>query len=244
MSDPQKQRGVDYFAQGDLVAVLTTQPLDRFLDYKAPVGGVRLGAYVEVPLGPRKVIGVVWGAGIGGYDPAKIRAVSNVLDVAAMRPEMRTFLERVGRYTLTPLHAMLRLATRAPGLGHPPSMRIVYALGDGVPDRMTPAREKVLAVLEDYHGMQFTARELAELAEVTPSVVKGLVKHGAVAELETPRDVPYPYLDHEHPSKALTDAQTAAGNELRASVAARAFSTTFLRGVTGSGKTEGYLGAV
>lgn len=244
MNDPQKQDGKQIFAQGELVSVLTTQPLDRFLDYKAPQGGVKLGAFVEVPLGPRKVIGVIWGAGQGGYDPAKIRAVSNVLDVAPMRAEMRVFLERVGRYTLTPLHAMLRLATRAPGLSDPPSMRTVYALGTGAPDRMTPAREKVLAVLEDYHGMQFTARELAEMAGVTPSVVKGLVKQGAVAELETPRDVPYPELDPEHPAKDLTDAQLDAGRQLRASVASKTYETTLLRGVTGSGKTEVYLEAV
>ena len=42
---------------------------------------------------------------------------------------------------------MLRLATRAPGLGDPPSMRRIYRLGSGVPDRMTDARQRVLAAL-------------------------------------------------------------------------------------------------
>jgi primosomal protein N' (replication factor Y) len=53
--------------------VLTTQPLDRLLDYRAPEGGCHLGAFVEVPLGPRKVLGVVWGPGAGDFDRRKVR---------------------------------------------------------------------------------------------------------------------------------------------------------------------------
>ena len=115
-----------FFAPGQLVSVLTTQPIDRFLDYKAPEGGVFQGAFVQVPLGPRQVPGVVWGPGKGDFDYAKIRPVTKVLDVAPMRDEMREFLVRAGDYTLTPMSAMLRLATRAPGLSDPPSMQKVY----------------------------------------------------------------------------------------------------------------------
>ena len=93
----------EFFHESELVSVLTTQPIDRVLDYKAPEGGCFLGAFVEVPLGPRKVLGVVWGAGQGGYDPAKIRSVSRVLDVAPMTRALREFLIRAGEYTLTPL---------------------------------------------------------------------------------------------------------------------------------------------
>jgi primosomal protein N' (replication factor Y) len=71
-----------YFEEGSLVGVLTPEPLDRVLDYRAPEGGCWLGAFVEVPLGPRKVLGVVWGEGKGDYDLAKIRAVNRVLDAA------------------------------------------------------------------------------------------------------------------------------------------------------------------
>ena len=82
----------EFFHESQLVSVLTAQPIDRVLDYKAPVGGCFLGAFVEVPLGPRKVLGVVWGAGRGGYDPAKIRFVNRVLDLAPMTRTMREFL--------------------------------------------------------------------------------------------------------------------------------------------------------
>ena len=236
MSEPQ------FFNEGDLVAVLTSQPLDRMLDYKAPEGGCWLGAFVEVPLGPRKVLGVVWAPGMGDFDYAKTRSVIQVLDVAPMLQSMQKFLRRVSDYTLTPMPKMLRLATRAPGLGDPTSMRHVYRIGDVEVTRMTDARQRVLALFEEFPEQCFTLKELAEAAEVTTSVVRGLVKLGAVAEHATPQDMPFPMLDPSLPSKKLSDDQEAAVEYLKGNEAG--YSTTLLKGVTGSGKTEVYLEAV
>ncbi|MFQ6553892.1 primosomal protein N' [Aestuariibius insulae] len=233
-----------FFHQGDLVSVLTTQPLGRALDYKSPEGGCQLGAFVEVPLGPRKVIGVVWGKGRGDYDISKIRSVIRVLDAAPMREEMQTFLTRAADYTLTPLPAMLRLATRAPGLGDPPSMRQIYRLGEGVPPRMTEARTRVLDTLKEYGGLGFTLKELADAADVTSSVVKGLLQSGAVIEEAAPRDVPYPRLDPDLAGKDLTKDQATGSERLISAVRSGSYGTTLLKGVTGSGKTEVYLEAV
>jgi len=236
VSEPQ------FFNEGDLVAVLTSQPLDRMLDYKAPEGGCRLGAFVEVPLGPRKVLGVVWAPGMGDFDYAKTRSVIQVLDVAPMLQSMQKFLCRVSDYTLTPMPKILRLATRAPGLGDPPSMRHVYRIGDIEITRMTDTRQRVLALLGEFPEQSFILKELAEAAEVTTSVVKGLVKLGAVAEHATPQDMPFPMLDPSLPSKELSGDQEAAVEYLQGNGAG--YSTTLLKGVTGSGKTEVYLEAV
>jgi len=233
-----------FFDEGALVGVLTTQPLGRALDYKAPEGGCHLGAFVEVPLGPRKVIGCVWGPGQGDYDYAKIRSVIRVLDAAPMRLEMRDVLQKAAAYTLTPMPAMLRLATRAPGLGDPPSMRKVYRRGAQDPDRMTDARRRVLDFLANYGDLSFTLKELSELAGVTPSVIKGLVTHKAIHEEDSPRDLPFAPLDPNLPSKKLTPDQAEAANKLSTQVSAGDYGTTLLRGVTGSGKTEVYLEAV
>ncbi len=234
----------EYYPEGALIAVLTTQPLDRLLDYKAPEGGALQGGFVEVPLGPRRVLGVVWGPGKGDYDIAKIRPANRTLDVAPMGADMRGFLQKAAEYTLTPMHAMLRLATRAPGLSDPPSMRKIYRKGEGEPDRQTDARRRVLATLEEYGGLAFTMGELSEMAGVTNSVIKGLVKQGVVREEAAPRDTPFARLDADYGGKELTEAQEAGASELRAGVRSGAYGTTLLRGVTGSGKTEVYLEAV
>lgn len=233
-----------FFDEGDLVSVLTTQPLDRSLDYKAPEGGCFAGSFVEVPLGPRKVLGVVWGPGSGGWDPERVRSVARVIDAEPMRESMREFLTRAAKYTLTPMPAMMRLATRSPGLGDPPSMRKIYRLGNERPDRETEARLKVISVLEDCRDSAFTLSELAEAAGVSTSVVKGLVKQNAVLEEDSPRDLPFARLDPEHGGVDLAPDQAAAAESLRNGVRTNDYATTLLKGVTGSGKTEVYLEAV
>ena len=82
----------NYFDEDELVSVLTTHPLNKLLDYFAPKGGCQLGAFVEVPLGKRSVLGVIWEKGKGDLDSLKIKKVIRVLDINPMRGELRKFL--------------------------------------------------------------------------------------------------------------------------------------------------------
>ncbi|TGN50219.1 primosomal protein N' [Paracoccus liaowanqingii] len=232
-----------FFPPGARIAVLTCEPVG-VLDYLAPEDGVRQGQLVLVPLGPRRVLGLVWAEGTGDFDLAKLRAVGRVLDAEPFSPGFLDFLTRAAEYTLTPLPLMLRMATRAPDIDQPPAARRIIVPGSGVIPRVTEARTRVMAVMAEHGGASFAASELAQLAGVGTSVVKGLVGTGTLAEIEAPRDLPYPALDPGRPGKALDGDQQAASDRLRGAVRGGAYGTTLLRGVTGSGKTEVYLEAV
>ena len=232
-----------HFPQGARIGVLTTEPVG-LLDYLSPEGGVLLGQLVVVPLGPRRVLGVVWGKGTGDFDAAKLRPVARLVDAAPFGEGMLEFIGRAADYTLTPLPVMLRMTLRAPDLDQPPAARrVVHRVGPA-PDRMTEARAAVLRVIDEHGGAGFAPSELAQLAGVGTSVVKGLVGTGTLVETEAPKDAPYPRLDPSLPGKPLAPDQAVAAEALRTGLRGGGYATTLLRGVTGSGKTEVYLEAV
>src|SRR5690606_30235567 len=90
----------EYFPERSRIAVLTTEPVG-VLDYLAPEGGVRQGQLVQVPLGPRRVLGMVWGEGRGDFDLAKLRPVVRVIEAEPFPPDFIDFLTRAADYTLT-----------------------------------------------------------------------------------------------------------------------------------------------
>ncbi len=235
----------EMFGPGGRVGVALPMPFDEPLDYLVPDGmALGPGDFVEVELGTRRARGVVWGTGGQSVDAARLKPVIARLPVSPLPQTMLTFLARAAEYTMTPPGMMLRLATRVPELGAPPKTQTRVTLGLARPERMTPARKRVIEVLEAHGGLGFAPGELARMAGVTPSVVKGLAAAGALVTQEVPADAPYPTLWGQTFGAHLSEAQAGAAATLRGNVAAGKFSATLLKGVTGSGKTEVYLEAV
>lgn len=233
----------EIFRGGDLVAVLSPLPVDRAYDYLVPEGmQLSPGDLVEVEVGPNPVIAVVWGPGAGDAKPGKLKPVLTKLDLPPMTEPMRNFLSRAADYTLTPLGAMLRLATRAPDLPRPPKPRLVYTIGTP-PERETAARTRVTEALT-HAGIGLSAAEIAALAGVSSGVVKGMAECGALIAESREGGKPFPKLDPDAAPVSLSDDQAAAAETLREAVASEQFNAILIRGVTGSGKTEVYLEAI
>ena len=229
----------------ETVSVMVPMPFDGPLDYAVPEGmALTPGDFVAVELGARTVVGVVWGPGTGQVAATRLKPVAAQVDAPRMRTGMRTFLDRAADYTLTPPGMMVRLATRVPDLGAPMKTQTHLVRGQAEPDRMTPARARVLRALDDLGGAPMSAADLSREAGVSAAVITGLVKSGAIARREVAADLPYAALRVDGTGAHLNADQAEAAATLRAQVATGGYATTLLYGVTGSGKTEVYLEAV
>ncbi|MEO7635644.1 MAG: primosomal protein N', partial [Sphingomicrobium sp.] len=214
------------------------------LDYRVPDGmHVAPGSIVVAPLGPRQMLGVAWeperlpSEEVGDN---RLRPLTSALNVSPIAAPLRRLAEWTADYYLSPLASVLRMILPSAAALDGPRQLTEYRPTGIVPPRLTPQREQALARLA---GRQGTIRELAEIAEVSDAVLRGLVNAGALEAVAVDADRPLDCPEPDFAPPALNPEQRDAAQSLAAAIGT-GFDPVLLDGVTGSGKTEVYFEAI
>lgn len=216
------------------------------LDYRLPEGiAAPVGSVVVAPLGPRKVMGVVWDEGrLPGEEIAfeRLRPILEVLPVPPLAAPLRRLIEWTADYYCAPLASVARMALASGGaLGGPATMTEYRLSGSEGAGRLTAQRKQAM---ERLAGEQGTMRELSAIAGVSEGVLRGMMGAGLIEPVVVAIDRPYPRADPEYAPPELSPQQSEVAGVLVKAVKAQAFQPFLLDGVTGSGKTETYFEAV
>lgn len=225
-----------------IVAVMVSVSVDGPYSYRVPHGmQVYRGSIVAVPLVGRLTLGVVWGEPIDNTAHNRLKDIERVFDVPPLSEELLKTVDWVSRYTLAPPGAVLRSVLRSaealerekPLVGFRPT---------GLPlAKVTASRQKVLDCLKD--GSPWAKSALIGATGVSPAVIDGLEKAGALARVELP---PPPIVMPPDPDAkvlSFSDEQQAALDGLR-TLDPSDYGVALLDGVTGAGKTAVFFEAV
>lgn len=251
-----------------VATVAPLAPVDRVYSYLVPPELERrdlVGARVRVPFGRSRRVQVAFCIEVSRRPWES--TLKTLIDVVDEQPVLTVKLLELGRWIARyycahlgrTLDLMVPAAAKSrAGWRKVKYVELVNALQPPVEDpprrappgemphapRVSKKQEAVLELLKSTGRV--SVEELCRRAGCTPAVLASLEKRGRI-RIETVQEPVSPIVPNPNPIDPcyeLTADQRAAINQISTAVAARQFSVQVLFGVTGSGKTEVYVGAI
>ncbi len=231
-------------------SVLFPLPLDHPYTYRVPVSflegesSLDVGCWVHAPWRQKSRVGIVWA--LSKTPPQdvpleKIRFLESCCEEPSLSQAFRDFLEWVSWYTVTSLGSILRLALPSASQAPESSRMGVFLAPDAqATERLTPTRARVLACAAALQE-PILKTDLAKAAEVSLSVINGLVDSGALIPMPLRHEDEGRDVDPERPAFTLTAVQAQALENVRTCYSKNPCRPVALEGVTGSGKTIVYF---
>jgi primosomal protein N' (replication factor Y) len=245
--------------------------LRKEFDYLIPpglAGQIEVGSRVQVPFGPRKILGCVTALAEESAH-ANLKPILKVIGAQTLvTPKVLKLARWIGEYYCcapeTALKSVLPEAVRKEESGWRERLFVRALPGSGEFPKLPKRQQEVWNIIEERR--ELALQELLELAETTAATVRKLEDRGLI-EIASEISERDPYArEHILPSQPLplNPAQAAALEKIKAamnrsedgglkmedgkgvpsSIRHPPSSTFLLHGVTGSGKTEVYLQAL
>ncbi len=191
----------------DIAAVMVSVSVEGPYSYRVPTGmKVGRGSIVAVPLNGRLTLGVVWGAPADNYAHNRLKDIEIAYDAPPLSDELLRTVDWVSRYTLAPPGLVLRAVLRSTEALEPDRPVTAYRRTGSAPERMTSARARVLETVAD--GLAWAKTAIVGASGVSPSVIEGLERMGALERLEVAAP---PIALRPNPDAAPPVAQSGTG---------------------------------
>ena len=227
-----------------IIGVLLPLPFNEPFDYKIE-GEAVLGELVRVPFGREVHVGVVWKKGkSSNLDESKIKPIMERINFPPLSAELRKFIEFVSGYNMAFAGQVLKMVLSVRQVFDDPKMTVLYELsGKTLAEAKLKNSDARWRVMDFLKFAPFNRQDIAAGAGVGQSVIKAMIDAGVLRPvlIEDKKEFEKPNAAYKKVN--LTDEQKEAAVQLVGEIG-NGFNVTLLDGVTGSGKTEVYFGAV